>query len=191
MDAPKTTEKSDKKQCEQQQISPIDKKAKKLVQLDDQKNSDISGNSMEDEVISSNPSSADTAFQPNRPKKATSSLDLSSGSDYAEVMPDRFRKLLHKYDNIDYSADLYLRTHINSVLYGSASSDSSDAPDNSQGLEEITGEPHSIEMLHLLKRMMVKKKYEMYTIRQENLYKKNKLKRMSTQISTNNGSRDR
>jgi len=38
----------------------------------------------------------------------------------------------------------------------------------------------AVDTFNLLKRLIVKKKYALYTIKQENLLKKNRLKRMST-----------
>lgn len=174
MDTSKTTDKSEK------QDNKASQTAKKLTE---QKSSE--------EAVSSS-GSGDAKGQ--RKWAATRAGERAKDpSEFSQVIPDRFRKLLNRYDNIDYSADVFLRTHFHSVLSAANECNGQDGQESAQDMntgsdlaEETAGEPQSIEMIHLLKRMMVKKKYEMYTIRQENLFKKNKLKRMSSQAPAAN-----
>ena len=91
---------------------------------------------------------------------------------YPDVIDENFRLVLNKYDNIEYTADHFIRHHVPTPMprTNKLNNDNDLEPDNNS----------EMDMYNLLKRMMVKKKYVLHTIRQETLYKKSKLRRVNS-----------
>jgi hypothetical protein len=108
-----------------------------------------------------------------------------------------------RYDNLDYSADQFIRNNLSLIPAECTSAALADLRisednsysnttarecDNSSSLEasdercqnQSAADVDAVDTFNLLKRLIVKKKYALYTIKQENLLKKNRLKRMST-----------
>lgn len=91
--------------------------------------------------------------------------------DYPEVIFDDYRKLFNKYDTLDFTTEHFLNNNIHMI--------SPESKYNNDSIQENDSSTNFSDMYNLLKRMMAKKKYVMHTVKQENFYKKNKLKKMN------------
>ena len=91
--------------------------------------------------------------------------------EYPEVLSAEFTRVLDSYDCLGVSADQHIKQEFNSLQQSKIGSKGE--ANNFENPQDV----NILNMYNILKRMLVKKKYAMHTIRLENISKRNRTRR--------------